>query len=285
MGEEEAAPGPIPSSMSIPRLWDSQRRVRAMTSLLRRSTSATTEPGLSITNSISAIRPRGSVGWLSVDPISGTSSGGSVGHQVSVATEGLEPGLHPAILLVTGNAPNSPFEIPVNLTVGSGPLITVNPTDFIFTAFEGSVNPSGRSLIVGSQGETLLYEVSSNQPWLTVEPTGGNTLAAPGIHTVRVDTDGLTAGTFLGKLTIDSPSATNAPLTLDVTLSINPPGSLTTFPSSVSFFGAAGTPVTTHRIVSLAGALLSGVAWEAAVDPPEQLGSGLRRAVAACREI
>ncbi len=212
---------------------------------------------------------QGSVSWLSVDPISGTSSGGSVGHQVSVGTEGLEPGLHPAILLVTGNAANSPFEIPVNLTVGSGPLITVNPTDFIFTAFEGSVNPSGRSLIVGSQGETLLYEVSSNQPWLTVEPTGGNTLAGPGIHTVRVDTDGLTAGTFLGKLTIESPSATNAPLTLDVTLSINPPGSLTTFPSSVSFFGAAGTPVTTHRIVSLAGASLSGVAWEAAVDPPE----------------
>ena len=212
---------------------------------------------------------QGSVGWLSVDPASGTSTGAPVGHVVSVATASLEPGLHSAILLITGNAPNSPLEIPVNLTVGGGPVITVNPTNLIFTTFEGSTNPSGRSLIVGSQGETLSYQINANQPWLSVEPTGGNTLVGPGIHTVRVDTSGLTAGTFLGELTIDSPSAANSPLTLDVTLSINPPGSLTAFPSSVSFFGAAGTPVTTQRIVSLAGASLSGLAWKAAVDPPD----------------
>ncbi len=212
---------------------------------------------------------QGEVGWLDISPTSGSSTNSPVEHQVSVTTAGLEPGLHSALLLVSGNAANSPFEIAVNLTVGSGPILTVNPNDFTFNAFEGVANPSGQALIVGSQGETMSYQISANQPWLTVEPAGGNTLQGPGSHTVRVDTDGLTAGTFLGKLTIDSPTATNAPLIVDVTLSIHPPGSLTAFPSSVSFLGAAGTPVTTQRIVSLAGASLSGLAWTAEVDPPE----------------
>ena len=215
--------------------------------------------------------PQGETGWLEISPASGASSGGRVEHQVSVATAGLEPGLHSAILLISGNAANSPVEIPVNLTIGGGPILTVNPADFVFTGFEGGANPSGQSLIVGIRGETMSYEISANQPWLTVLPTGGNTLGGPGFHTIRVDTGGLSAGTFLGKLTIDSPTATNSPLTLRVTLSIHPPGSLTTFPSSVSFFGTAGTPVTTERILSLAGASLSGLTWRAEVDPPEAI--------------
>lgn len=212
---------------------------------------------------------QGETGWLDVSPTSGSSSGGTVEHQVGVTTAGLPPGLHSALLLISGNAPGGPVEVAVNLTISSGPLLTVNPADFVFNAFEGSGNPSGRSLTVGSQGETMSYGISTNQPWLSVEPTGGNTFSEPGLHTVSVDASGLTAGTFLGKLTIDSPTATNSPLTLDVTLSIQPPGNLTVFPSSVSFFGAAGAPVTTERIVSLAGASLGGLDWEATVEPPE----------------
>ena len=213
--------------------------------------------------------PQGETGWIDISPTSGTSSGDRIAHQITVATTGLEPGLHSAILLISGNAANSPVEVPVNLTIGGGPILTANPDDFVFAGIEGGANPSGQSLVVGSRGETTFYEISADQSWLSVEPAGGNTIAGPGLHTIQVDAGAFSAGTFLGKLTIDSPTATNAPLTLNVTLNIHPPGSLTTFPSSVSFFGAVGTAVTTERILSLAGASLSGVTWGAAVEPPE----------------
>ena len=259
----------MPLLRSLHRLLDFQLRIRGAIRRLGRWKCETTGSGTLDYQVNISYAAQGEVGWLDVSPTSGSSTNSPVEHQVSVTTAGLEPGLHSALLLVSGNAANSPFEIALNLTVGSGPILTVNPNDFTFNAFEGVANPSGQALIVGSQGETMSYEISPNQPWLTVEPAGGNTLQGPGLHTVRVDTDGLTAGTFLGKLTIDSPTATNAPLILDVTLSIHPPGSLTAFPSSVSFFGAAGTPVATQRIVSLAGASLSALAWTAEVDPPE----------------
>ena len=63
---------------------------------------------------------QGETGWLDVSPASGSSSGGSIEHEVSVTTAGLDPGLHSALLLIAGNAPDSPVEVAVNLTISGG---------------------------------------------------------------------------------------------------------------------------------------------------------------------
>lgn len=61
--------------------------------------------------------------WLTVTPASGLSLGGWISHRVTYTTAGLAPGLYEAAITITsGQAGNSPFTIPVTLTVMGGNL-------------------------------------------------------------------------------------------------------------------------------------------------------------------
>ncbi len=56
---------------------------------------------------------------------------------------------------------------------------------------------------------TLIWDVASNQPWLTVDPISGNTTTETDTVTVQIDTSGLTTfNSYNGTITIDSNSGT-----------------------------------------------------------------------------
>ena len=213
---------------------------------------------------------QGPTGWLQLSTTFGTSTGSPSTHQVSADVAGLPAGQYSATIRITGNAANSPRQVPVALTIGSAPTILLEPADLEFSGFEGGTNSATQTLRISSAGTSgLSYQITTNQPWLSVFPASGNTAAGPRLHDIGVDLNGLTAGTFLALVSVESAAAGNSPQTALVTLAIHPPGLLSASPTSFSFFGPTGIPIREKKILSLFSASLQGFSWTATVSPPQ----------------
>ena len=159
--------------------------------------------------------------------------------------------------------------MPVSITIGSAPTILVEPGSFEFSGFEGGTISATQTLRISSASTPgLSYQFTTNQPWLTVSPTSGNTDSGARLHDVGVDLSGLSPGTFLGLVSVESAAAANSPQTALVTLTVHPAGLLSAFPTSFSFFGPAGLPIREKRILNLFSTSLEGFSWTAAVSPP-----------------
>jgi subtilisin family serine protease len=102
------------------------------------------------------------------------------------------------------------------------PTIGVSPTSLSFTATAGGSNPANQTINISNTGAgTLNFTASDNAPWLTVSPTSGT---APSTLTASVDITGLAAGTYNGTITISATGATNTPVSVPVTLTVNGAG-------------------------------------------------------------
>ena len=109
-----------------------------------------------------------------------------------------------------------------NTGAPASPTIGVSPSSLSFSATAGGANPANQSLnISNTGGGTLNWTATSNQTWLSVSPTSGT---APSTATVSVNVTGLAAGTYNGAITISATGATNTPVTVPVTLTVNPTG-------------------------------------------------------------
>jgi hypothetical protein len=102
----------------------------------------------------------------------------------------------------------------------TNPTISVNPSSMSFSGTAGGANPAAQTLnITNSGGGTLNWSATSSQTWLTLSVTSGT---APSSPSVSVNTSGLAAGTYNANITITGTGATNSPVTVPVTLTINP---------------------------------------------------------------
>ena len=213
---------------------------------------------------------QGPTGWMQLSAAFGTSTGSPSTHQVSADIAGLPAGQFLATIRITGNAANSPRNVLVSLTIGSAPAILLEPGSLEVSGFEGGASSATQTLRISS-AETpgLSYQVTTNQPWLTVSPASGNTDSGPRLHNVRVDLAALSPGTFLGLVSVESAAAANSPQTALVTLTVHPAGLLSASPGSFSFFGPAGSPVREKKILNLFSTALESFSWIAAVSPPQ----------------
>lgn len=102
------------------------------------------------------------------------------------------------------------------------PAIGVTPSSFSFTATAGGANPANQALSISNTGGgTLNWTASDDATWLTLSSTSGT---APSSVTLSVNTSGLAAGTYNGTITITATGATNSPVNVPVTLTVNPAG-------------------------------------------------------------
>jgi Subtilase family/Viral BACON domain len=102
------------------------------------------------------------------------------------------------------------------------PTIGVSPASLSFTATAGGGNPANQTINITNTGAgTLDWTASDDAPWLTVSPASG---VAPSTLTASVDITGLAAGTFNGTITISATGATNSPVSVPVTLTVNGAG-------------------------------------------------------------
>jgi hypothetical protein len=101
------------------------------------------------------------------------------------------------------------------------PTIDYNPVTISFFAAYGNTNPPGQTLTISNTGcDILEWSVDGNAPWLTLYPTSG---IDSGTVTASVNISGLLPGTYDASITITGIETTNSPITIPVTLTINPP--------------------------------------------------------------
>jgi hypothetical protein len=99
------------------------------------------------------------------------------------------------------------------------PTIGVSPTSLSFTATAGGANPANQTISITNTGAgTLNWTASADASWLSVSPASGT---APSTLTASVNITGLAAGTYNGNITISAAGATNTPVTVPVTLTVN----------------------------------------------------------------
>ena len=128
---------------------------------------------------------------------------------------------------VPGNADTTDQDFALviyNATTGgsTSPAIGVSPSSLSFTATAGGANPANQTLTISNTGGgSLTWTASDNATWLSVSPASGT---APSSATVSVNSSGLAAGTYNGSITISATGATNSPVSVPVTLTVNSTG-------------------------------------------------------------
>ncbi len=150
--------------------------------------------------------------WLSVSPDSGQSKGSHKTHTVIVDTGSMNPGTHSGTLTIRDpDATNSPRQInvTVNISKEPPPEIWVSTKRLNFKALAGS-SPSSQTLhIRNTGGGTLNYNITTDQSFLSVNPSGGSSTGKEKSHSVSISSSGLPAGTYFGMIIIEDSNATN----------------------------------------------------------------------------
>jgi len=103
------------------------------------------------------------------------------------------------------------------------PKIKITPENLSFSAKEESTNLSSKTITVKNEGQgTLNYTISDEVSWLNINPKSGICeQSATKSHTVSIDINGLTQGTYTGTITITDPDASNSPQEVNVSLELS----------------------------------------------------------------
>lgn len=105
---------------------------------------------------------------------------------------------------------------------GTTPLLVVTPNLLTFSYRDGAPPPGEQILSIYTSVSGQDFTVSTgNSPWLIVTPDQGK---APASVTVSVRTDGLVAGTYDGRITVNAPAASPASRTIAVKLIVDSAG-------------------------------------------------------------
>jgi len=103
--------------------------------------------------------------------------------------------------------------------LSSQPVLSVSPATLSFTATQGGSNPVPASFSVSNVGSgTLDFTASSDAAWLSASLANGS---APQTLQASANISGLTAGTYIGHITITAAGAQGSPATVTVTLTVS----------------------------------------------------------------
>ncbi len=186
--------------------------------------------------------------WISVSPTTGSSSGQTNDHLITVDKTGMaaqDGAYETKIVISSTDACNSPQEVKVSLrlTTEPPPEISVTPRELKFIATTGGESPAPQTIRIRNSGQqTLNYTIADDADWLTVSPTSGSSTGGENTHSVSVNISGLATGTYSGTVTISDPNAVNNPQAVSVTLEIGAalPPTIAVSPQSLRFEARVG---------------------------------------------
>jgi uncharacterized protein (TIGR03437 family) len=182
--------------------------------------------------------------WLSVSANSGTTAASL---KVYVNPTGMPAGTYSGSIVVTSSsASNSPATAAVTLEVGAAPAtLAVAPGTLSFTWVSGQPLPTAQTVVLSSNGVPLSAAIGiSGTTWLKAQPSGNIALLGlPGTVSVSVDPTGLNPGSYTGKITFTSSTASNKSVTVDVSLTVNAgvPTATAVWPAGVGINSPATT--------------------------------------------
>jgi len=136
--------------------------------------------------------------WINVSPTSGTTASEVDPISINVDRTGLSFGDHFGSIIITSDGGNETIE--VTLSVPAPAILVVNPESLDFETSQSSM----QFTISNSGDQTLDWNITDDQDWLSVTPTSGSTTSEEDEISVSVDRSGLAAGNYNGNVTITS---------------------------------------------------------------------------------
>ena len=209
----------------------------------------------------------------------------------SAVVSGLAAGTYAGNVVITdASAANSPFSVPVSLTVNAQPVLSTTPTTL--TAFSWTIGSSvsaatqGLTVSSGSTAYSTAFTPTSGGAWLTVTSPASNPVVSLNSSVVT----GLTPGTYAGNVVITDSLAANSPLSIPVSLTVSAQPVLSTTPTTLTAFSwIVGTSVSTatqgltvsssNTAYSAAFTPTSGGAWLTVTSPTSNPVVSLNSAV------
>jgi len=164
--------------------------------------------------------------WITVSPISGSTTTETDQVTVTVNRSGLNPADYSGTITINSN--DGTAYISVSMTVAGEPELSVNPTLLAFGESETSLNFD----ITNTGTGTLTWSVSDSRNWISVSPTSGSTTTETDQVTVTVDRSGLDPGDYYGTVTVSS-NAGDAIVSVSMEVADTP--QLFVRPTSLSF--------------------------------------------------
>lgn len=163
--------------------------------------------------------------WLQASPAFGNNTPVTVKLEADIAT--LPPGVHTAHVRVVSTDPavvNSPYLITVSLELvernNNNPILRIGQRLLGFEATVGASSPLPQFFTIDNfGGGSLQWQAAVNteaQGWLKIN--GSNTLngTAPATINVQANSSGLSAGTYVGVITVNSINTTTPAQTITV---------------------------------------------------------------------
>ncbi|MCS7024710.1 MAG: hypothetical protein NZV14_07900 [Bryobacteraceae bacterium] len=176
--------------------------------------------------------------WLTVTPTSGVTPSFL---SVAINPAGLAVGVYTTSLVITSQG-TAPVVVPVTLHVLSpAPSLSATPNPLAFFHVFGSSNLPPPQILTVTSSAPLVYTAtaSSNGNWLSISPTGGNTVSLQGgtptsSLAVSVNPAGLapSPAPYTGSVTLTTPGS--PPVVVDVLLTVSGP-LVTASPSALTF--------------------------------------------------
>ncbi len=166
------------------------------------------------------------VGWMQLNPSSGSVTNGKQIMTVTVDRTGLGAGSHEGIISFTSNAGEK--TVSVKMYVSEQPVLSIdrNILDFGLSATSMSFN------VRNSGSGTLTWNISSNSSRVSVNPSSGTTTTESDQVNVSIDRDGLAAGSYNAKLTVTSNGGTKE---IQILFSVQASAILYISPSTLNF--------------------------------------------------
>src|SRR5262249_43970221 len=101
------------------------------------------------------------------------------------------------------------------------PILAITPQAFSFVAGQGGSVPDGQQVsITKTGGGTANWTATASAPWIVLDQQSGT---APSVVSISSMPGTLAPGTYTGSISISAPGASNSPLTINITLTIQPP--------------------------------------------------------------
>jgi uncharacterized protein (TIGR03437 family) len=189
--------------------------------------------------------------WLSVTPGSGAASGSL---SVSVNATGLAANTYNGTVTISATGA-TPQVVNVSLVV-TMPTITASASSLSFAYQIGTTAPAAQSFTIGGTSNLAFTATAAGGSWLSVSPGSGTT---GGSVSVSVNTSGLSANTYNGKVTIAAPGATSQVVNVSLIVSNSP--TISASPSAMNFTYQLNGTAPPAQTVNIAGS--SGLAFTA----------------------
>ena len=182
------------------------------------------------------------------------------GNTVTVTANGsaLPQGSYAGVVtVIVPGAGNSPLSVPVTLTVGAAPTLTVSPTSVSLSAQLGTTISGSQTVKVTSTGSnvpiTAAFTPGTGGAFATVTPASGTTPATLTIALNSAVISSLAAGNYTGTVTVSSPNIADGSQNVTVNLTLT----AATTPAITSLKNAAtlqpGNAVSPGDIISIFG--------------------------------